>query len=547
MFRKPWSLAVVGIVVACLCRGQQAVDSDKTAAVEGQVNNALTGEPLVRAHVVLRGNSAPTQKQYGALTTAEGKFSVTGIAPGNYRASVDKVGFVMAPGSSARVTLNLKEKEKKDSLQLKMLPTGAIVGRVTDAAGEPVENANVSTEGSTMESALTDEKGTFRIGGLAPGKYRLKATMQGSASFGPELRTDGTEEVHYVRTYYPGVISPKEASPVEVRPDGETSGADIRLARMPWVRVSGRVIGIPEGIERATVMARSPNGFGSGGATVKSDGSFELWRIDPGKSLLSANWSSPGGRFERTVEKEIEVGGANLDGIELRVVPEADIPGRLDFEDETARQVLNPAAQESSRQQPGKPQQSGGQQPPRPSIQLQNISNGPGPGPAALDETGAFSLKRVPAGRYRVFIQSGALYVKSMRLGGQQIEGSVLDLSNGSGGADLSVLVSSKVGSITGAVLDAHGEVAGTRVVLVPDGSETPQSRRYANAGQDGTYQFNNLAPGAYKLVAVQDSDTDSVMQMSGLDLYENLMETAELHPGDKIVKDLKRRTPGEP
>ena len=47
--------------------------------------------------------------------------------------------------------------------------------------------------------------------------------------------------------------------------------------------------------------------------------------------------------------------------------------------------------------------------------------------------------------------------------------------------------------------------------------------------------------------MAVQDSDSDSVLQFAGLDLYEDLMETVEIHPGDKVVKELKRRAPGEP
>ena len=544
---------MVGVIAATLCSGQQAADADKTASFAGLVNNALTGEPMVRAHVALRGTANGTQKQYGATTTAEGKFSITGISPGRYQVSVDKVGFVMAPGSGSRASLNLQEKDKKEGYQVKLLPTGAIVGRVMDAEGEPVEGASVSTEGGMMAVAQTDERGFFRIGGLAPGKYRLKAVGPGAMPVGPEHRTDGTEEAHYVRTYYPGVISAKEAAMVEVRPNGEASGADIRLARFPWVRVSGRVIGLPENFERAIVIARTLNGFGNAGTSmVKPDGSFEIWRIDPGKALLSANLGVSGNRLERTPEKEIEVGGANLDGIELRVVPDADLAGRVEFEDEAARQLFSPPASEPSpaanNGQPARNQAAGGQQPrPRKQILLQNVSTYSGAPPAPIDETGVFLLKKVPAGKYRVTIQPGSVYVRSMQLGPQSIEGNVIDLSNGATGTDLSILVSSKVGSIAGVVVDAHGEAAGTRVVLAFDSAGNPNSRRYATAGPDGTYQFNDLAPGTYKLVAVQDSDSDSVLQFAGLDLYEDLMETVEIHPGDKVVKELKRRAPGEP
>ncbi|MES1258119.1 MAG: carboxypeptidase-like regulatory domain-containing protein [Acidobacteriota bacterium] len=539
-------VALTAALLAALCQGQTAAEADKTAAVEGQVNHGLTGEPMVRAHVVMRGSAAGVQKQYGAMTTAEGKFSMTGVTPGNYQVNVEKTGFVSPPGSGSRVTLLLKESDRKDGVKLKLIPTGAIAGRVTDAEGEPVEGATVVAEGGVTESVASNETGNFRIGGLTPGKYRVKASLNNMLPFAPEIRTDGTQESHYVSTYYPGVLSSKEAALVEVRTDGESGGADIRLMRLPWVRVSGRVLGLPEGVGNPVVFARQSKGFGiMVTAPIKQDGSFEIWRSDPGKYMLSANFRGGANRFERTAEKEVEVGGANVDGIELRVIPESDLPGRVDFEDDAARQLLQPPSPATKPQQPGT-QPSGQQRTPQPSIQLQNVAMGPGPGLATFDESGIFSLKKVAAGRYRVVIRPDSLYVRSMRLGSRSVEGSLLDLSDGSDGADLSILVSAKVGSISGAVVDSQGSAPGTRVVLEPEKADAPGTRRYATAGQDGTYQFRNLAPGTYKVVAVQDSDTDSVMQMSGLDLYDDLMETVEIQPGDNVTKDLRRRAPGE-
>src|SRR5262245_50734560 len=84
------SLATL-IVAAGLGWAQPPAD-DKPATVEGSVTNALTGEPLLRAHVSLRGMAGATRRNIGALTDAEGKFSVT-VPAGSYSAMAERVGF----------------------------------------------------------------------------------------------------------------------------------------------------------------------------------------------------------------------------------------------------------------------------------------------------------------------------------------------------------------------------------------------------------------------------------------------------------------------
>jgi protocatechuate 3,4-dioxygenase beta subunit len=537
------------VAMAAVCFAQTAQDADKLASVEGMVNHALSGEPMVRAHVVLRGNSAGTQRLYGTQTTAEGKFSLTGVAAGNYVLTVDKTGFVMPPGADFRVSVVLKEKDKKDGIKLKLLPTGAITGSVTDADGQPVEGASVTAEGRTGEVATSDETGHFRLGGLSPGKYRVRAALRTGLSLPPEIRTDGTQEAHYATTYYPGVLSAREAARVEVRPDGESPGADIRLQKIPWVRVSGRILGLAPGSERVMVMARQdPAGMRGGQDFVQAhaDGSFDMWRLDAGKYRLRALWSTPANQNFQTVEEEVNVAGANVENIELRMVPDSDIPGRIEFDDDAAKQLLQPPAQGSAQQSaqvPANRQPSG-----RPMLTLRETGTGIGPGgPIAIDETGAFQIRKLPAGRYRLVFSGTPLYVKSMRLGSANVDGAVLELRNGSGGADLSILASSAVGSLSGTVADDNGSVAGTRIFLKGEGADDMFSRRYASTGPDGKYQFANLPPGNYKVLAVAESDADTLTNPGALDDYADLMETVAIHPGDKAEKDLKRRTPGQP
>ena len=91
---------------------------------------------------------------------------------------------------------------------------------MTDAAGQPVEDVEIRADSF---SAVTNANGEFRIGGLAPGQYRLRAIPQNSYA-PPEHRSDGTTDVQDAPTW---------SRPVQVASANETSGIEIRLARVP--------------------------------------------------------------------------------------------------------------------------------------------------------------------------------------------------------------------------------------------------------------------------------------------------------------------------
>jgi hypothetical protein len=222
-------------------------------------------------------------QQYGAITNGEGKFSITGLPAGNYGLTVERVGFLMPRGEA----VTLRSGEAKADLKLKLTPTGAILGRITDSDGNPMESVGVAAEtggfNSRAVSTTTDEKGQYRLGGLAPGRYRVRAAPY-SLPFPPETRTDGTEEPNYVPTYHGDSIDAKGATRVVARSGADVAGIDIRMQRRPRVRLRGVVTGIPAGTEpmmvrialRSGMSTRSFNG-------VDRDGKFTVWCSEPGK------------------------------------------------------------------------------------------------------------------------------------------------------------------------------------------------------------------------------------------------------------------------
>ena len=513
----------------------------KLASVAGTVTNSLTGEPLLRAHVSLQVMlSGPQQnpQSYGALTNGEGKFSITQLPPGEYTVSVDRVGFVAPLNSggtrSARITLG--EGDKKEDLKLTLTPTGAITGRVLDAAGEPVPGANVGAEGGSQNgmSTTTDDKGQFRLGGLRPGRYRVKATPQ-SLPLPPEIRSDGVADMHYAATYYPDSLTGNSAQRLEVKSGAELSGIDVRLVATPIVTVSGKVTGLPPDFKNMNVMVQrsGPNGgYSQSASGVKPDGSFEIWRLDPGKyTLVATSFGQSGQSRLQSAPLDIEVTTLNLEHLELRMVPEFDIAGQVRFEDDQARQPPQGPAWS------GQPQTAA---PPAASRMV--ILRQEGGGQSVSVELGAddsFRLEKVQSGRFRVTVSGGSGYVKSVRAGMTETEGDLLDVRNGSAGP-VTVTVSSNFCELSGRVNDSKGPVANATVVMFgPSGSWNTQ------ADSSGTYKFTRLPPGRYRLVALEDGA--SVLRRSeDLDDYENFVESVDLGAGDKITKDLKQRPPGK-
>jgi protocatechuate 3,4-dioxygenase beta subunit len=537
------SSSLAGLLAACaLAFGQSAgaAADDKTASVEGVVTNSITGEPVVRAHVSLRAaTNGPqsSQKRFGAVTAAEGKFSIKGVDPGQYSVALDKVGFVMPPENPG---ISLLASENKSNLKLKLVPVGAITGHVVTAEGDPVEGASVTVEmdsNGNGSSAITDEKGQYRIGGLPPGRYRVRASVQ-NIPVPPEIRTDGTAEVHYAATYYPSVLQSREATRVETRAGIEAGGTDIHLVRTPIVRVSGTVSGLPPGTPNVRIQARRVNNM-TGSGNVKPDGTFEMWKMDPGKYAIMALWNDSTG-MHMSSPADIEVGSANIDHVSLNVFPPIDLNVHVEFEDENAR---------PRPPQPPPTQRQGAVQMPQRPV-MRRVSFYPIDGfnsfTEDMDENDSFHLSGLMPCRYRVQVSWGPAYVKGMRAGSNQIDGAILDLRNGAAGGTLTLVVSAATGDVSGTVNDEKGPVTRAMIALLQadwDGTG-PSASRFAASKPDGTYHIGSIPPGKYRIAAADEADRTLLTRGGNLEDYADVVETIEIHANDKLTKDLKRLKP---
>ena len=209
--------------------------AQQTAVVNGSVTNSVTGAPIVRAHVTLHG-----AQNFGALTDDQGKFAIAGIPPAGYQYAAERVGFTSERHLGV---LAVDFHPGPNTLDLRLVPVSAISGTIVDAAGVPVQSITVIAVGSGHDfSVTTDFRGHYRIGSLEPGKYRVLVRPQNVRE---EIRTDGSKQIHYRSTYYPGVSSAKEAARVTVAAGSEVTGVDVTPLITPFVRISGKVRDVP--------------------------------------------------------------------------------------------------------------------------------------------------------------------------------------------------------------------------------------------------------------------------------------------------------------
>jgi hypothetical protein len=216
----------------------------------------------------------------------------------------------------------------------------------------------------------------------------------------------------------------------------------------------------------------------------------------------------------------IEVAGSNIEGVELRLARIADLAGSLEFDDDQAKQMPKDAGVRAQRR-----------------IRLTELQTNESPNAGAAASDNTFQFRNVPPGVYRVEVTPNNVYVKSMRFGSTVIDGSTLDLSGGAAGGELSILLSSATATISGAVKDDNP--VGSRVVLI---EASGARKRWSNAGSTGAWTISGLPPGSYKIVAIPKEDAELALQ-GDIDSYEESMEAIEIHPGDKLARDLRIAT----
>jgi protocatechuate 3,4-dioxygenase beta subunit len=570
-----------GLILLCagLLPAQPAPDKCR---LEGKVLNSATGAPVRKAQVVLSGmataGSALASGQAGralasvrlaATTDGEGRFVFEGLDPGKYTLMTSRAGFQNLATQVRRAEpILLAPAEDKRDLILKIEPLSVISGHVRDEDGDPVRSAQVSVmvyqytangrQLATRNTLATNDLGEYRFFDLQPGKYYLGVAVFG----GSTLSMPGVNEDTYASVYYPGAADVSSASVIELRPGQEQSGADFTLRRTHTATVSGR-LAKPAGASQTTVrLARAEPGSGiaPGGVIVNSQDGFQIRQVLPGSYVLAADTTVGDNGYVARVP--VQVAGTDVIDLIVPFVPTFDMNGRVQLEGAPPTGRGGPGAVPPVPFDPPPGARSNG-----PFSQVMIYMNGRFPQPmirrtaggsttfssgtAKVNDDGTIVFKDLAPDIYTVSVSvPTALYLKSMRCGNAEIGDAGIDLTGGAA-CELSVVLSYNGGRIEGGVEDESGQPAASAVLtLVPMGSIRKLALfKTGGVSQQGSFTISGIAPGAYKLYAWEDVDTNAVRyDPDFLKPYEALGQTVQISEGASehvTVKLIKK--PAEP
>lgn len=147
--------------------GRRLDSGQHAALVSGSVLSE-SGESIPKGTAVIWKDGKGTPYPF-----SEGRFVVTIDQPGHYRIELKGPGFTK---SSQELDV---ETGKTYRLDYRLRPGGVIKGKVLDGSGRPVSDGDVFyLDGRVSYGVPIENDGTYRIEGLAPGRYKVSVSLQ---------------------------------------------------------------------------------------------------------------------------------------------------------------------------------------------------------------------------------------------------------------------------------------------------------------------------------------------------------------------------------
>ena len=474
---------------------------------------------------------------YTSTSDAAGHFVFEEVEPGRYTLSAERSGYVRGnygarSNASVATPLALSAGQKMTGISFKLTPQGIISGRITDEDGDPVTRSQVMVYQSRYQngrrtlsmagnSSNTLADGTFQIAGLAAGRYYLSAQdLQMMIVNGPNEQPGrkGPED-SYVTTYYPNATDLSSAAPIDVTAGTEVRGIEIRLQRARVFRVHGRVTGVSPVSNMSLQLVPMDSGdpmtalfSGRSMSAARPDGTFDFQHVLPGtyvirSQMIRTSNTDTGPATPLYAHQVVTVSNANIDNLEVPLVPGGEITGSITIEGrEQQQQQSNDSAKSAA---------SGAQTTTsRPTVALFPLQPAPGANAANAqsNDDGTFRIKNIGPEQYRVNVNGlpAGTYVKSILYGGRDVTKSSLDGTSGLSGT-LNILLSPDAADLSGVARNSKGEVvAGLTLSLWEPAAANvlPEALvfRMGVTDQNGNFQFRGLPPAEYRVAAWEAS-----------------------------------------
>jgi len=327
--------------------------------IAGRVTAFSTSAPLSRARVILSADPAAMAFPRVVLTGADGTFRFTDLpAADSFVLTVSKTGYAPrafgeAPPSVPPSLITLRPDEVKENVIVQLAAQVSIAGRVLDEDGTPFAGALVEAmraifDGDkrsliTVSEAVTDDRGEFRLVGLAPGQYYLSA-------FDPAFQNIGDKDgqLFYSPTFYPGVVFPDEAARITLDPGVNSERLEFKLQIIRPSRVLGSIatpvagVGVSKNLVAAAVQISPMRNdqfslFTLTEASMEPGGGYLFSNVPPGRYRIQARGETGRGDVTRFSQFTLEVMGADKRDAHMVLSEGAVVEGRLIWETSSGR------------------------------------------------------------------------------------------------------------------------------------------------------------------------------------------------------------------
>ncbi len=460
------------------------------------------------------------------LTDAQGRFAFAGLPAGAYiltahRNDLGAFFWGQTPQPGMVASLNLNAQFPHQDIVFRVARLATISGTVRDLAGNAMPNMQVAAARrawgngkpamQTAGNAATDDLGRFRIPSLSRGRYRICASAPQGGEPAPPVGYAPFGQKPF--DVYAETCTPDTRSKalLDITP-GKKMEVDLIFAPQMPVQVSGRVTNVPQGqgasvqLLPADQSGRSQNLFAQ---VTGDDHGFQVQSVLPGTYWVVTQSSQDihglptqfGARLPLTV-RDSDVGGVELT---LEPLPAIDVVIHAP-KDSGAITVGLRAADETFSE----------------------------PNEAQQQTDGRLRILLPHSGRYWLVTRT-ELCPSSARIGKVDAKDHAVVIAPGTK-ETLEISFTDQCGEIRGTVIDEAGKpVPKARNLILMSGTpEDPGDLFVATTGEDGSFFYNGLIPGAYSMWA-WDEDDEWNGALEGLEALKSKQTVVRVRAGEKV------------
>ena len=540
--------------------------------ISGTVVDGESGDAIRKAVVTLTLQGTP-RRWATARTDGSGQFRFDGLPAGKYdlRATKDGEGTAIYGANKLRELgdiITLGDGEIRGSLTLRFLHSASISGHVYDSDGEPVAEVavNLLRPGRNLGvpvltnylRASTDDRGEYRISNVDPGQYYLQTVPFPRGVYGPAI----SRQAILVDQYYGGAREFKDASPIHVSGGESLASLDFRLISEPPVEVRGQIAGVPAeppspetqqtGRPQTFVSNRAfiatPGGFigeegdaqisvtitpaepgrresASGTSTQGPEHRFQIGDVSAGRYRIEASYHSGNKAYGASQVFDLHPGSGE---ILLTLAPVVNIQGTLRVEGKAP-----PAEADAVRVNGIIARRAGGGfrvQLARPGSVLNNVS-------AEVGADGRFTLPEVTPGEWQLSLNPVPPgFLKSAKFGDKDVRFTTFEVGS-SGDIPLNLVVSMNTAAVEGEVDAGSPDSKRAGILIAPVGPYHNLVRFYYGtpADNDGKFHIAGIAPGKYKIFALEKMASASFRTPEAADQLDELGEVIDVAEGSTV------------